>query len=91
MRSRCPAPEPTPGSVPFEDADELLRADAKRATGQSLSRLLNVADGFIGQGVNAIVHITANEPLGRLHPAVVRPGRCLAEVEFPALIGAPSP
>jgi len=74
--------------IVVEDADELLRADAKRAAGQSLSRLLNVTDGFIGQGVNALVLITTNEPLGRLHPAVVRPGRCLAEVEFPALTGA---
>ena len=73
--------------IVVEDADELLRADAKRATGQSLSRLLNVADGVIGQGVNALILITTNEPLGRLHPAVVRPGRCLAEVEFPALTG----
>ena len=47
-----------------------------------------MADGFIGQGVNAIVLITTNEPIGRLHPAVVRPGRCLAEIEFPALSGA---
>ena len=69
----------------IEDADELLRADAKRATGQSLSRLLNLADGFIGRGLRTLVMITTNEPLGRLHPAVVRPGRCLAEVEFPAL------
>ncbi len=30
-----------------EDADDLLRADAKRTSGQSVSRLLNVADGFI--------------------------------------------
>ncbi|MDQ6726657.1 MAG: DUF5925 domain-containing protein [Actinomycetota bacterium] len=71
--------------IVIEDADELLRADAKRAAGQSLSRLLNLADGFIGQGMKALVLITTNEPLGRLHPAVVRPGRCLAEVEFPAL------
>jgi hypothetical protein len=71
--------------IVIEDADELLRADAKRATGQSLSRLLNVADGFIGRGLRTLVMITTNEPLGRLHPAVVRPGRCLAEVEFPAL------
>ena len=71
--------------IVLEDADELLRADAKRTSGQSLSRLLNVADGFIGQGINALILITTNEPLGRLHPAVVRPGRCLAEVEFPAL------
>jgi hypothetical protein len=66
----------------FEDADELLRADAKRETGQSLSRLLNLSDGFIGQGVNVLVLITTNEPIGRLHPAVARPGRCLADVEF---------
>jgi hypothetical protein len=66
----------------FEDADELLRADAKREAGQSLSRLLSLSDGFIGQGVNVLVLITTNEPIGSLHPAVARPGRCLADVEF---------
>ena len=76
---------PTWRLIVIEDADELLRADAKRATGQSLSRLLNLADGFIGRGLRTLIMITTNEPLGRLHPAVVRPGRCLAEVEFPAL------
>ena len=74
----------------LEDADELLRADAKKATGQALSRLLNVADGFLGQGVRILVLITTNEPLGRLHPAVIRPGRCLAEVEFTPLTAAES-
>ena len=74
----------------LEDADELLRADAKRETGQALSRLLNVADGFLGQGVRVLVLITTNEPLGRLHPAVIRPGRCLAEVEFTPLTAAES-
>jgi hypothetical protein len=76
---------PTWRLIVIEDADELLRADAKKETGQSLSRLLNLADGFIGRGLRTLVMITTNEPLGRLHPAVVRPGRCLAEVEFPAL------
>jgi hypothetical protein len=76
---------PTWRLVVIEDADELLRADAKRETGQSLSRLLNLADGFIGRGLRTLVMITTNEALGRLHPAVVRPGRCLAEVEFPPL------
>lgn len=71
--------------IVIEDADELLRVDAKRAAGQSLSRLLNVTDGLIGQGVKTLVLITTNEPLGRLHPAVIRPGRCLAEIEFPPL------
>jgi hypothetical protein len=26
--------------------------------------------------------VTTNEPLGRLHPAVQRPGRCWASIEF---------
>lgn len=66
----------------IEDADELLRADAKRASGQSMARLLNLADGFLGQGLDLLILLSTNEPIGRLHPAVSRPGRCLAEVGF---------
>ncbi len=33
----------------LEDGDELLRANAKEAVGQALSRLLNVADGRSGK------------------------------------------
>lgn len=65
----------------LEDCDELIRADAKSGTGQSLARLLNLTDGMLGQGVKVMVCITTNEALGRLHPAITRPGRCLAEVE----------
>ena len=42
--------------------------------GQGLSRLLNVSDGLLGEGLRAVVLVTTNEPLRRLHPAVVRPG-----------------
>lgn len=35
--------------------------------------------------MNAIVLVTTNEPLRKLHPAVARTGRCLAEVEFAPL------
>ena len=65
-----------------EDADELLRADAKDRVGQALSRLLNLSDGILGQGIRVLVLITTNEPIGRLHPALIRPGRCLIESEF---------
>lgn len=54
-------------------------------TGQALSRLLNVSDGLLGQGLNLCTLITTNEPVERLHPAVRRPGRCLAQVEVPPL------
>lgn len=69
----------------LEDSGELLTADARERTGQALSRLLNVTDGLIGQGLNALVLVTTNEPLRKLHPAVQRPGRCWARVEFEPL------
>lgn len=65
----------------LEDCDELVRGGAKQSAGQALSRLLNLTDGLLGQGQNVLVAITTNEELGRLHPAVVRPGRCLAQIE----------
>ncbi len=66
----------------LEDTGELLAADAKERTGQGLSRLLNVVDGIIGQGLRLLLLVTTNEPLTRLHPAVARPGRCAAKIEF---------
>lgn len=65
----------------LEDCDELVHGGAKQSAGQALSRLLNLTDGLLGQGQNVLVAITTNEELGRLHPAVVRPGRCLAQIE----------
>ena len=69
----------------LEDAGELIAADARAVAGQALSRLLNVADGLIGQGMRTLLLITTNEPVRRLHPAARRPGRCLADIEFTAL------
>jgi hypothetical protein len=66
----------------LEDAGELIAADARAVAGQALSRLLNVADGLLGQGTRTLILITTNEPVGRLHPATRRPGRCLADIEF---------
>ncbi|RKS76851.1 ATPase family protein associated with various cellular activities (AAA) [Actinomadura pelletieri DSM 43383] len=65
----------------LEDCDELIRGEAKQSTGQGLSRLLNLTDGMLGQGRDVLVAITTNEDLAMLHPAVVRPGRCLAQIE----------
>jgi hypothetical protein len=65
----------------LEDCDELISGTAKANAGQSLSRLLNLTDGLLGQGRNALIAITTNEDLATLHPAVVRPGRCLASIE----------
>jgi hypothetical protein len=72
----------------LEDCDELLRAEAKAASGQGLARLLNLADGVLGQGLRVLFALTTNERIGRLHPAITRPGRCLAQIEVRPLNAA---
>ncbi|HEX3425448.1 MAG TPA: DUF5925 domain-containing protein [Acidimicrobiales bacterium] len=52
----------------LEDCDELIRVDAKQASGQSLARLLNLTDGLLGQGLDLLLCLTTNEELARLHP-----------------------
>jgi len=68
----------------LEDTGELLVPDAKYRAGQGLSRFLNIVDGLIGQGLSVVVLVTTNESLRSLNPAVSRPGRCVAQVEFTA-------
>ena len=68
--------------VVLEDAGEPMSTTARAAPGYGLSRGLTLTDGPLGQGLELPLLITTNEPLGTLHPAVTRPGRCLAEVEF---------
>jgi hypothetical protein len=69
----------------LEDAEALLSKDTG---GRAMGTLLNLADGLLGQGLRCLFLLTTNEPLGQIHPAVVRPGRCLAQVEFGPLPAA---
>lgn len=71
----------------LEDADEFLNVTGKESKGQSISRLLNLADGIVGQGLNLLTIMTTNVSVEELNPAVVRAGRCMANVHvgaFPA-------
>ena len=65
-----------------EDAGQFVHKDADATTGQAFSRLLNMTDGMIGQGLKVIVLITTNRPLSEMHEALRRPGRCIANIEF---------
>jgi hypothetical protein len=80
--SARPDPDERTMLLVLEDAGELIQPDARRDTGQGLSRLLNISDGMLGQGIDALILITTNEPLDRLHPAVSRAGRCWSQLEF---------
>jgi hypothetical protein len=68
--------------VLLEDSGELIKEDAKITSGQALSRLLNMTDGLLGAGRKIIVAITTNDDVSAMHPAVVRPGRCMVKAEL---------
>ena len=73
----------------LEDAGELVCTDARGSA--ALAPLLSLTDGLLGQGTRTLVLVTTNEPIGRLHPAVRRPGRCLSDLEFGALSADEAP
>lgn len=67
----------------LEDSGEFIATHAKERTGQGMSRLLNLADGILGQGQSLGFCITTNEAVKDLEASVTRPGRCLAQIEIP--------
>lgn len=73
------------GVLVLEDAGEYLRPDAPAVVGQGFSRLLNLTDGMLGQGLNLILLITTNVEIRDLHPAASRPGRAASNISFGAL------
>lgn len=73
--------------VVLEDAGELLSREAKQEYGPGLARFLNVTDGLLGGHSRVVFLVTTNEEIGRIHPAVARPGRCITHVDFAPLTG----
>lgn len=71
-----------------EDAEEFIAPDAKKDVGQALSRLLNLGDGMLGQGLQLLFLFTTNAKLDTLHPAMIRKGRCFSNIEVPPLTSA---
>ena len=71
-----------------EDCDDSLVHQPGSGVQGPLGRLLNLTDGLFGQGTNTLVLLTTNTPIDRIHPAITRPGRCLANVEFTTLTPA---
>jgi len=71
--------------VVLEDAEALLQA---RGGGPLVGRLLNLADGLLGQGLRCLFLLTTNQTVDLIHPALVRPGRCLSMLGFSSLSSA---
>lgn len=68
----------------LEDSAELIMAGC-RDRNEGFTRLLNLADGLVGQGLRFLLLLTANEDLDEMDPAVLRHGRCLQNLIFPKL------
>ncbi len=71
-----------------EDAHELVTASATGGASEALTRLLHATDGVVGGQARVLFLLTTNQRLDQVHPALLRPGRCLAEVEIPPLTPA---
>ena len=69
--------------VVIEDVDALV--STRLAFGpDSVSRLLNLADGLPGHGQRLLLALTTNLAREFVNPALLRPGRCAAHVEMRA-------
>ncbi len=67
--------------VVIEDAEALLM-QRDNGNQESVSNLLNIADGFLGDFLKLHVICTINAPVEKLDPAVTRPGRLIASRQF---------
>lgn len=68
------------GSLVMEDADAFLEA---RSTGNTLMhKFLNVGDGLVSSAAKKIIFTTNLESQDNIDPALLRPGRCYAVVNF---------
>lgn len=68
--------------IALEDAGQLITVDAGQRHSEALGRVLNLVDGVVGQNANVSILVTTNEPISKLHPALLRPGRCGSQVDF---------
>lgn len=66
----------------IEDGDNFVNIDSRDSKGEAIGRLLNVADGIMGQGLNVLTLISTNVTVEKLNDAMARPGRCMANVYF---------
>lgn len=71
--------------IVLEDAPDLVLASDRKAKWHLTSRLLNLTDGLIGQGLRLVVLVTTNEQIEAIDPAFTRPGRAIQVLRFPPL------
>lgn len=68
----------------IEDAENVLR-HREAGGNQAVSNILNLSDGILGDVLKLQMVCTFNSRLEDIDPALLRPGRCIAEYRFEKL------
>ena len=71
--------------VVFEDLGEVLTHDASKANADVFSNLLNVTDGLLSLLNSSLMLLSFNTDIGKIDPALLRPGRCIGRIEVGSL------
>ena len=72
----------------LEDTADLILEESRSSHFDKIGKLLNMTDGLFGQGREDVFLLTFNEDVSRIDPAFLRPGRCIAKMEFPKFSAA---
>ena len=71
--------------VVLEDLGDLLTVEASKDHVQVYANILNVTDGLLSLLSNSILLLTFNTDIGQIDKALLRPGRCLGQIEVGCL------
>lgn len=71
--------------IVLEDVGEVIAIDAASKYTDARANLLNFTEGFLSLLTDAILIISFNYELEKIDPAILRPGRCLANITLDEL------
>lgn len=69
----------------FEDIGDILTIKAYQEYIDVKSNLLNISEGFLSLLMDTIILVSFNYDIKNIDPAVIRPGRCLANINVDLL------
>jgi hypothetical protein len=69
----------------FEDAEKIIKSREDADYYNTISDLLNLGDGILGDVIQSQIICTFNTALNKIDEALLRPGRLIAEYEFKKL------
>ena len=66
----------------LEDLGSVVSNDDVSVFTDETSNLLNITEGLMSILGNVIIVLTFNHDIGKINPAILRPGRCIGRIEI---------